>query len=122
MAKKKVMLLLTYTPRDRIDLDEYHTWLRDVDNPFFNSRAPVKHYSNWRVVEPKIGAPSFTHFDLLDVEDLQGFEAVFGDEAIVTFAKEWVRKWGKIPDPELPDQSHNYHAYLCEEIAGPSDE
>ncbi len=119
MAKKSVMILLTYTPREDVPLEEYHAWLRDVDNPFFNSRAGVKHYTNWRVVEPKVGSPSFTHFDLLYVEDMDGFEAVFGDEAVAEFAKGWVRKWGKIPDPGLPDQSENYHAYLCEEVAGP---
>jgi hypothetical protein len=121
MARTGVMLLLTYTPREDTDLQAYHRWLREVDNPFFNSRAAVKHYANWRVVEPKVGAPSFTHFDLLYVEDLKGFEAVFGDEAVEKFAKEWVRKWGKVPDPELPDQSVNYHAYLCERIAGPDE-
>jgi hypothetical protein len=30
-----------------------------------------------------------------------------------------VRLWGENPDPEAPDQSVNYHVYLCEQIAGP---
>jgi len=122
MTKKKLMLLLTYityTPREDIDLKQYHTWLRDVDNPFWNSHPAVKHYTNWHIVDQKLGSASFTHFDLLSVEDPDGFEIIFGDEAIVAFAKEWVRKWGKLPDPELSDQSVNYHTFLCEQIAGP---
>ncbi len=121
MSKKKLMLLLTYTPRDDVDLEEYHAWLRDVDNPFWNSHPAVKHYANWRIVDQKLGSASFTHFDLLSVEDPDGFETIFGDDAIVAFAKEWVRKWGKVPDPELSDQSVNYHVFLSEQIAGPDE-
>jgi len=121
MSKTKVMVLLTYTPREDVSLAEYHEWLRQVDNPFFNRHPGVKHYTNWRVVEEKVGVASFTHFDLLFIEDLNGFENVFGDQAIAAFAKEWVKKWGKVPDPERSDQSVNYTAFLCEQIAGPED-
>jgi len=119
MSKKKLMLLLTYIPRDDVDLEAYHTWLRDVDNPFWNSHPAVTYYTNWRIVDQKLGSASFTHFDLLSVEDPDDFETIFGDEAIVAFAKEWVRKWGKVPDPELSDQSVNYQVFLSEQIAGP---
>ena len=117
--KQKVMLLLTYTPRDDINLDEYHDWLRSTDNPFFNSRPSVKHYANWRVLEAKLGPRSFTHFDLLEVRGLDGYDKVFADPKIVAFAKDWVRRWGKVPDPELKDQSVNYQVYLCEQVAAP---
>ena len=122
MTRTRTMLLLTYTPREDIDLREYHEWLRNVDNPFFNSRPGVKHYTNWRVVEHKLGSCSFTHFDLLHIEDLNSFEKVFGDKAVEDFAKGWVRKWAKRPDPDLEDQSVNYQVFLCEQIAGPADE
>lgn len=112
-------LLLTYTPRDGIDLDAYHEWLRRVDNPFFNGRPAVKRYVNWRVTESKLGVASFTHFDLLEIEGDGGFDSVFGDGVIVEFAREWVRLWGRVPDPDAPDQSANYHVYVCDRIAAP---
>ena len=115
----KIMLLLTYTPRSDISLVQYHQWLRDVDNPFFNSRPSVRHYSNWRVVEAKLGASTFTHFDLLEVDGLDGFDRVFADAKIVEFARSWVRRWGQVQDTDLPDQSVNYQVFLCEQVAAP---
>ncbi len=112
-------LLLTYTPRAGTDLDDYHEWLRRVDNPFFNGRPAVRRYVNWRVVESKLGRADFTHFDLLEIEGDGGFEAVFGDPVIGEFAADWVRLWGRVPDPDAADQSVNYHVYLCEAVAAP---
>lgn len=117
---KKTMLLLTYTPRADVSLDKYHQWLRDVDNPFFNSRPAVRHYTNWRVVEAKVGVQTFTHFDLLEVDGLDGFEKAFGDEKLVEFARNWVRLWGQVQDPDLPDQSVNYQVFLCDQVAAPA--
>ncbi len=114
-----IALLLTYTPRADVNLDEYHTWLQQVDNPFFNSRPPVRRYVNWRVLEPKLGKPTYTHFDLLEIEGDGGFESVFGDEKIAEFARNWVRLWGNVPDPDAPDQSVNYHVYVVDQIAAP---
>lgn len=113
------MLLLTYMPRRGIDLARYHEWLRSVDNPFFNRRPAVKRYENWRVAAPKVGQENFTHFDLLEIEGPDGFDAVFGDEAIAAFAADWVRLWGEVPDPSLADQSVNYRVLLCECVAEP---
>lgn len=121
-SRTKTMLLLTYTPREDVDLVEYHEWLRRVDNPFFNSRPAVKHYTNWRVVEHKLGSATFTHFDLLYIEGLDSYDKVFGDQAVEAFAREWVRKWGRIPDPDHPDQAQNYQVLLCERIAGPDED
>jgi hypothetical protein len=114
-------LLLTYTPRADVDLDAYHRWLRQVDNPFFNSRPPVRRYVNWRVVSGAVGTPDFTHFDLLEIEGGGGFGSVFGDDKIVAFARDWVRLWGRVPDPDAADQSPNYHVYVCEQVAAPDE-
>ena len=113
------VLLLTYTPRRDVDLDAYHGWLRDVDNPFFNSRPVVRRYVNYRVVGSVLGAEGFTHFDLLEIEGDGGPDSVFGDAAIDAFARDWVRLWGEHPDPDLPDQSVNYRVMLCEPVAEP---
>lgn len=112
-------LLLTYTPRRGVDLDAYHQWLREVDNPFFNSRPVVRRYVNYRVVEPVLGQEGFTHFDLLEIEGDGGPASVFGDAEIDAFAREWVRLWGEVPDPALEDQSVNYRVMLCEPVAAP---
>jgi hypothetical protein len=120
-APAKWALLLTYEPREGVDLDRYHDWLRAVDNPFFNGRPAVKHYANWRVADSKLGSAPFTHFDLLEIEGPTGYDAVFGDALIVAFARDWVRLWGKVPDPDTPDQAVNCHVCLCEHIAAPDD-
>lgn len=113
------LLLLTYTPRRGVDLDRYHGWLREVDNPFFNSRPVVRRYVNYRVVADVVGSEGFTHFDLLEIEGDGGADSVFGDAEIDAFARAWVRLWGEVPDPDLPDQSPNYRVMLCEPVASP---
>lgn len=113
------LLLLTYTPRRDVDLDAYHHWLREVDNPFFNSRPIVRRYTNFRIAEPIIGSEGFTHFDLLEIEGNGDARSVFDDAEIDAFAKNWVRLWGEMPDPDLPDQSINYRVQLCEVVAQP---
>jgi hypothetical protein len=113
-------LLLTYTPRTGVDLEAYHGWLRDVDNPFFNGRPVVHRYVNYRVVSPVLGSEHFSHFDLLEIEGTGGAESVFGDAEIDAFAREWVRLWGQLPDPDAPDQSVNYRVMLCETVAAPA--
>ncbi len=112
-------LLLTYTPRRGVDLDDYHRWLREVDNPFFNSRPVVRRYVNYRIVAPVLGSEDFTHFDLLEIEGDGGADSVFGDAQIDAFARDWVRLWGEVPDPDLADQSVNYRVMLCEPVAAP---
>lgn len=114
------VLLLTYTPRRGVDLDEYHEWLRRTDNPFFNSRPVVRRYVNYRVVAPVLGTEPFTHFDLLEIEGDGGPDSVFGDAEIHDFARNWVRLWGEHTDPDLPDQSVNYRVLLCEPVAAPT--
>lgn len=117
MAKQ--WLLLTYTPRRDVDLDVYHQWLRDVDNPFFNSQPVVRQYVNYHVVESVLGYENFTHFDLLEIEGDGGPDSVFQDSTIAEFARNWVRLWGAVPDPDAPDQSVNYKVMLCEAVAAP---
>ncbi len=112
-------LLLTYTPRPGTDLAGYHSWLREVDNPFFNGRPIVRRYVNYRVASAVLGSEDFTHFDILEIEGEGGADAVFSDAEITRFARDWVRQWGIEPDPDAPDQSINYHVLECEIVAKP---
>jgi hypothetical protein len=113
------VLLLTYTPRPDADLDAYHAWLREVDNPFFNSRPVVRRYVNYRVARYVLGSERFSHFDLLEIADRESAEAVFGDAEIDRFARDWVRQWGIQADPDAADQSVNYRVLECEAVAWP---
>ena len=61
------MLLLTYNLGEHVNQEEYEQWLRDVDNPFFNSVPGVKRYANWKVLDEKLGTVQFTHYDLLEM-------------------------------------------------------
>ena len=112
-------LFLSYTPRADVDLEEYHRWLQDVDNPFFNGRPTVRRYVNYRIVEAVLGSEDFTHFDILEIEGDGGAGSVFDDPEIAAFARDWVRLWGKVADPDAADQSVNYRVMLCETVAAP---
>lgn len=103
------MIFLPYTPRDGALADGYEDWLRDVDNPFFNSRPAVSHYTNWKVSAAVAGDVWFSHFDFLVYEG--SAEAVWSDPPLADFAARWVQRWGK--EPSNPDVSVNYHAYNC---------
>ncbi len=112
-------LLLTYTPRGDVELEDYHDWLRQVDNPFFNSRPSVRRYVNYRIRDDVQGARTFTHFDILEMEDGCSAIDVLEDPEIARFARDWVRQWGAVPDPDLADQSVNYQVFACDTVAAP---
>ncbi len=67
MAKK--LVLLTYTPRE-LDEAAYARFIREVDYPAFRQNPHIIDYSCWRTVESLQGQESFTHFDLMSVDDL----------------------------------------------------
>ena len=79
MAGRRAMLLLTYRLGDHVDAREYEQWLRDVDNPFFNTVPGVERYANWKVLDEKLGHVAFTHYDLLEIDDLAAWEKVWGN-------------------------------------------
>ena len=102
------MILLTYRIRDGADADGYDDWLRSIDNPFFNAIPGIKCYTNWKVH----GSPSalpFTHFDFLEIDDIDQLESLWFNPELNTFRTEWMRLWGRdVPDP------NNALCYLCE--------
>ncbi|QTH20166.1 hypothetical protein HRJ34_17615 [Rhizorhabdus wittichii] len=106
------MCFLPYTPRADSDARGYEEWLRSTDNPFFNSRPGIGHYSNWKVAS---GDPGFTHFDILLIAPGFGPDDIWADEPLAAFAADWVRLWGVEPagDPAL-----NYHCHIAERSGG----
>ena len=111
------MLLLPYTPREDSDQRDYDPWLREVDNPFFNSVEGVVHYTNWRIPAPTPAVP-YTHFDFLRIAAPEDAEKVWADPDLAKFAANWTRTWGRYPDASEADLHMNYHVYLCERISG----
>lgn len=104
------MLFLPYTPRDDAASRGYEEWLRTIDNPFFNSRPGIRHYSNWKVAG---GLASFTHFDFLLLEAGTTADDVWADAALVDFAAQWVRQWGAVPNAADPSDNYHCHVAVC---------
>jgi hypothetical protein len=115
---QRAMLLLTYTVGEHVDLDEYHQWLRDVDNPFFNSVPGIKRYANWKIEDEKIGSVAFTHYDLMEIDDLEAWERVWSNERLQAFAQGWTERWSVHgTDPQYLGM--NFQVVLATEIAAP---
>ncbi len=85
-------VLITYKPGPAAAADVYEPWLRNVDNPMFNSIPGIDEYSNWRVLAPE--NLDFTHFDLLGLESPLDLERVWFNETLDEFRKNWVARWG----------------------------
>lgn len=91
-ADYTTMVLLTYTPGSDVESKGYDDWLRQIDNPFFNTIPGIAHYSNWKVLE---GADApFTHFDLLGLDGPDAVDKVWFNADLDTFRDGWVAKWG----------------------------
>lgn len=110
------MVILPYTPRADSDARGYHDWLRDVDNPFFNSVEGILHYTNWKVVRAVKGATSFSHFDFMIMESLEKSAQVWANDKVVDFAAGWTQSWGA--DPDNADLSVNYLSAMAARTGG----
>lgn len=109
------MIVLSYTPRDGIDMTAYEEWLRAVDNPFFNGVPGIRHYTNWKITESSAPLP-FTHFDFMGLDGLEAADAVWQRQDLKDFTAEWRRLWGRAPDAQ--DLSANAVVDLFENEAG----
>ncbi len=118
MAKRRAMLLLTYNLGTHVNKTEYEQWLREVDNPFFNRIPGIIRYTNWKVVEPKVGDVGFTYFDLMEIEDLDAWEKVWGNKELQQFAHSWTERWS-VHGTDEKYMGMNYQVLLCEEVAAP---
>lgn len=101
MARKLVML--TYNVRPGVPREEYEEFTRTVDYPIFRQNPHIMEYSNYIVAGQGRGEGEwFQHFDLMFVDDLEGFDAGgklhFGDAVILEHAQKWRDRWGKDPE------------------------
>ena len=109
-----MMLFVTYSIRDGSEEKGYDTWLRRVDNPFFNAQPGVFHYSNWKIAG---GANPFeprTHFDFLGMTGEESFDPVWNAPEFNRFRNVWRHLWGVAP---IADKAGNSQTYLCERTA-----
>lgn len=95
MAKNfDLCVFLTYTlPADAIARG-YEPWLRETDNPFFNSIGGVGRYENWRIERMQTTSLGYTHYDFMFVASEAELERGWFDPRLDEFRKGWIRKWG----------------------------
>lgn len=111
-ATAPVGFFLSYTPREDALRRGYEAWLRETDNPFFNSVPGVHRYVNWRVASSPVPAVPFGWFDFLELDGRGAVDPVWSNVALQQFAANWTDLWGRVPDAE--DLSINYQVFLCE--------
>jgi hypothetical protein len=111
---KSAMVLITYKPGPAATAENYEPWLREKDNPTFNSVSGIHEYSNWKVLAP--GGLAFTHFDFLGLESVVDLERVWFSPQLNQFRQEWVARWGY--NSVRPGPVSGY-AMLCMREGGP---
>jgi hypothetical protein len=114
VAKK--LVLLTYTPRP-LGEEEYGRFIREIDYPNFRQNPHIIDYSCWRITDAKQGAESFTHFDLMAVDDLGNWERILADPRVRGNVEQWTRDWSRF-GPAHADQSENLKISFCERYWG----
>lgn len=107
------MIVLTYVIREDAERRGYHSWLRQIDTPFFNSVPVVGLYENWKVAQPQSDLP-WTHFDFLNPAKGVAPEAVFQHPNIVEFAANWSRLWGVVQTSE--HNASNYQIHVLQRL------
>jgi hypothetical protein len=92
-------LFLPYSPREHARDEGYDEYLREIDNPFFNSDAvpEVVSDANWMAVEHVIGDEGWTDFDLMFVNGPDGWERFCANPDAAEFAAGWLKNWGSTP-------------------------
>ena len=109
MAKK--LVLLTYTPRE-LNEDDYAKFIREIDYPAFRQNPDITDYSCWRVVDSVQGRETFTHFDLMEVNDFANWQRIVGDPTVQGNIERWTKDWSK-HGPDHADPSENLKISFC---------
>ena len=123
------VIFITYTPGPGEQERGYEKWLREVDNPFFNSIPGIRHYANWQIERVLTAPPlGYAYIDFLGLEAASDLERVWFNPDLDRFRKEWVRLWGyegATPGPLFayaflmrPVQSSGQHGTRFARISG----
>lgn len=108
LANCREMIFIPYTVPADAEARGYAPWLREIDNPFFNSVAGVHHYSNWKISGD---APfGWDWFDFMGVSADRPLKETWQDEALDTFRKGWLKLWGYVAEgaPTPPAMRYSY--------------
>jgi hypothetical protein len=111
-------IFLPYVRQDGAADRGYDTYLREVDNPFFNSdEVPeLTCSSNWLRTRDIVGTEWWTDFDLMFVNGPDGLEQLLGNPKSAGFAANWATTWGNRPADGIPA---NFEAQILELVASP---
>ncbi|MFE3058751.1 hypothetical protein [Nocardia sp. NPDC059239] len=118
MTTQRTMLLATYNINKNASEDDYDKFLREVDMPFYNSIESVVRYSNWKVVDQKLGEVGFRYIDLIVVDGDDPFELFKKNSDVQEFIKMWESKWAEFGTDEKY-RGKNYQIVQLDEIAAP---
>ena len=89
-----------------------------MDNPFFDKVPGVKRYANWKVLGEKLGTVAFTHYDLLELDDLDAWERGLRESKATEICPGWTKRWS-VHGTDEQYAGLNFQVMLCEEIAAP---
>lgn len=111
-------IFLPYARPDDAAERGYHPYLREIDNPFFNSdEVPeLLTSSNWLRTRDIVGTEWWTDFDLMFIEGPDGLERLLGNPKAAGFAADWASTWGSRPGDGIPA---NFEACILELVASP---
>jgi hypothetical protein len=109
LANSPTVIFIVYTVSEDAEQRGYSDWLRQVDNPFFNSIPGVRCYANWRVDRVVTGGPlAWDYFDFQGLSSNDDLESVWFNPDLDAFRREWLRLWGYGRPEPLPIHRHAY--------------
>lgn len=111
-------LFAPYVRRDDAAARDYHTYLREVDNPFFNSAAvpQVVSDANWQKTGEVVGSEWWSDFDLMFFDGPEQADEFFANPAATGFMAGFCKEWGRVPEGT---PAENFSAALAELVASP---
>ena len=111
-------LFFPYTRVPDAAARDYDTYLREVDNPFFNSDDVPEIISdaNWTKVRNVVGGEDFTDFDLMIVDGPDAPQRMFGNPKAAEFVGGYIKQWGRNPNGTPAD---NFSGVVGELVASP---
>ena len=111
-------IFLPYKRADDASARGYEPYLRDIDNPFFNSdEVPeLVSSSNWLRTRDLVGTEWWTDFDLMFIDGPDGFDKLLANPKAAEFATSWAANWGNRPADGIPA---NFEAHVLELVASP---
>ena len=110
--------LIPYVRQDDASARGYEEYVREIDNPFFNSdEVPeLLTSSNWLRTKDIVGTEWWTDFDLMFFDGPDGLDRMLGNPKAGAFAAKWAETWGNRPADGIPAC---FEAHMLELVASP---